>query len=191
MRVGLWRKLRAEKLMLLNCGCWKRLLRVPWAARRSNQSILKEIRPEYSLEGLRLKVKFQYFGNLMAKNWLIRKDPDAGTDWRQEKKGMTEDEMAGWHQRLNGWIWVNSRSWWWTGSPGMLQSMGSHRVRHDWLNWNELSWIMFLLWLAIVTMIYFLSGYWLWKLTDIFYYCDYVTVTHLIPLYHYWSTEKV
>ena len=71
-------------------------------ARRSNQSILKEISPEYSLEGLRLKVKFQYFGNLMAKNWLIRKDPDAGKDWRQEEKRVTEDEMVGWHHWLDG-----------------------------------------------------------------------------------------
>ena len=79
---------------------WRRLLRVPWTARRSNQSILKEISPEYSLEGLMLKLKLQYFGHV--KNWLIGKDPDAGKDWRQEEKGTTEDEMVGWHHRLNG-----------------------------------------------------------------------------------------
>ena len=67
--------------------CWRRLLRVPWTSKRSNQSILKEINPEYSLEGLMLKLKLQYFGHLDAKNWLIRKDPDAGKDWRQEEKG--------------------------------------------------------------------------------------------------------
>ena len=72
---------------------------IPWIARRSNQSILKEINPEYSLEGLKLKL--QYFGHLIQ-NWLIGKDPDAGKDWRQEEKGMTEDEMVGWHHRLNG-----------------------------------------------------------------------------------------
>ena len=66
-----------------------------------------------------------------AKNWLICKDPDAGKDWRQEKR-MTEDEIVGWHHRLNTWVWVNSGSWWWKGKPGMLQSMGSHRVGHDW-----------------------------------------------------------
>ena len=68
VRVGLWRKLSAEELMLLNCGelwCWRRLLRVPWTARRSNQSILKEISPGSSLEGLMLKLKLQYFGYLM------------------------------------------------------------------------------------------------------------------------------
>ena len=79
--------------------CWRRLLRVPWTARRSNLSILKEISPEYSLEGLMLKLKLQYFGHLMGKNW---KDPDAGKDWRQEEKGTTKDETVGWHHWLNG-----------------------------------------------------------------------------------------
>ena len=82
--------------------CWGRLLRVPWTARRPYQSILKEISPRCSLEGLMLKLKLQYFGHLMRKNWLIGKDPDAGKDWRQEEKGTTEDEMAGWHHWLNG-----------------------------------------------------------------------------------------
>ena len=78
--------------------CWRKLLRVPWRAGRSNQSILEEINPEYSLEGLKLKL--QYFGYLMQRAWLIGKDPVAGKDWMQEK-GMTEDEMVGWHHRLN------------------------------------------------------------------------------------------
>ena len=74
------------------------------------------------------------------KSWFIWKDPDAGKDWRREKKGMTEDEIVGWHHRLNGhWVWVNSGSWWWTGRLGVLQSMGSQRVRHDYA--NELNWI--------------------------------------------------
>ena len=77
--------------------CWRRLLRVPGMARRSNQSILKEISPGCSLEGLMLKLKLQYFGHLMR-----RVDPDAGRDWGQEGKGTTEDEMAGWHHRLDG-----------------------------------------------------------------------------------------
>ena len=83
--------------------CWGRLLRVPWTARRSNQSILKEISPEYSLEGLMLKLKLQCFWPSDAKNWLIGKDPDAGKDWRQEEKCTTEDEMVGWHHWLNGY----------------------------------------------------------------------------------------
>ena len=82
--------------------CWRRLLRVPWTARRSNQSIRKEISSEYSLEGLMLKLKLQYSGPSDRKNWLIGKDPDAGKDWRQEEKGTTEDEMVGWYHRLDG-----------------------------------------------------------------------------------------
>ena len=74
-----------------------------------------------------------------VKSWLIGKDPDAGKDWRWEDKGTTEDEMVGWHHQLNGHEFgVNSRSWWWTGRPGVLQSMGLQRVGHDWatkLNW--------------------------------------------------------
>ena len=77
--------------------CWKRLLRVPWTARRSNQSILKEMSPGISLEGMILKLKLQYFGHLLRRVDSLEKDSDAGRDWRQEDKGMTEDEMAGWH----------------------------------------------------------------------------------------------
>ena len=80
--------------------CWRRLLRVPWTA-RSNQSILKETSPEYSLEGLMLKLKLQYFGHLMRRVD-IGKDPDAEKDWRQEEKGTTEDEMVGWCHWLDG-----------------------------------------------------------------------------------------
>ena len=76
-----------------------------------------------------------------AKSWLIGKDSDAGRDWGQEEKGMTEDEMAGWHHWLDGcWVWVNSGNWWWTGRPGVLWFMGSQRVGHNWvteLNWTE------------------------------------------------------
>ena len=81
--------------------CWRRLFRVPWTARRSNQSILKEISPWISLEGMMLKLKLQYFGHLM-RSWLIGKDSDAGRDWGQEEKGTTEDEIVGWHHRFNG-----------------------------------------------------------------------------------------
>ena len=68
-----------------------------------------------------------------VKNWLFGKGPNAGKDWRREEKGMTEDEMVGWHHRLNGHVWASSRSWWWTRKPGVLQSMGLQRVRHDWV----------------------------------------------------------
>ena len=74
-----------------------------------------------------------------AKSWLIGKDPDAGRDWGPEEEGTTEDEMAGWHHRLNGtWVWVISGSWPWTRRPGVLWFMGSQRVGHDWV--TELSW---------------------------------------------------
>ena len=123
--------------------CWRRLLRVPWAARRSNQPILKEISPGISLAGMMLKLKLQYFGHLMWRVDSLEKT-DAGRDWGQEEKGPTEDEMAGWHHWLDGrWVWVNSRSWWWTGRPGVLRFTGSQRVRHDWvteLNWTLCNW---------------------------------------------------
>ena len=80
---------------------WRRLLRVPWTARRSSQSILKEISPEYSLEGLMAEAETPILWPPDGKNWLIGKDPDAGKDWRQEK-GTTEDEMVGWHHGLDG-----------------------------------------------------------------------------------------
>ena len=120
--------------------CWRRLLRVPWTARRSNQSVLKEINPEYLLEGLMLKLILRDFWPPDGKNWLIGKDPDAGKDWRQEEKVMTEDNMVGWHHWFNGHeFWASSRSWWWTEKPGMVQSMGSQRVRHDCA--TELKWM--------------------------------------------------
>ena len=96
------KKVELQRIYAFELWCWRRLLRVSWTVRRSNQSILKEISPEYSLEGLILKLKHQYFGYSFEKNWLIWKDPDAGKDWEQEEKGMTEDEMVGWHQWLNG-----------------------------------------------------------------------------------------
>jgi len=77
--------------------CWRRVLKVPWTARRSNQSILKEISPGISSEGMMLKLKLQYFGHLMPRVDSLEKTLDAGRDWGQEEKGTTEDEMAGWH----------------------------------------------------------------------------------------------
>ena len=80
-----------------------------------------------------------------VKSWLIWEDPDAAKDWRQEEKGMTEDEMVGLHHRLNGRVWGSSGSWWWTRKPGMLQSMGSEGAGHDWV--TELNWtILLLIW---------------------------------------------
>ena len=120
--------------------CWRRLLRVPWTARRPNQSILKEISPGCSLEGMMLKLKLQYFGHLVQ-SWLIGKDSDARRDWGQEEKGTTEDEMAGWHRRLDG------HEFEWT--PGDGDGQGGLTCCDSWgrkesdtterLNWIELN----------------------------------------------------
>ena len=98
-----WTAKKAEhrRIDAFELRCWRRLLRVPWSARRSNQSILKEINPGISLEGMMLKLKLQYFGHLMQRLGLLEKTDD-GRDWGQEEKGMTKDEMAGWHHGLYG-----------------------------------------------------------------------------------------
>ena len=117
--------------------CWRRLLRVPWTARRSNQSILKEISPEYSLEGLMLN----WNSNTLA-TWCEElthwKRPWC---WERLKAGEGDDRgWDGWVASLTQWtwVWVNSGSWWWMGRPGMLQSMGSQSDMTEWLNsnWN-------------------------------------------------------
>ena len=112
--------------------CWRRLLRVPWTARRPNQSILKAINPEYSLEGLMLKLKLQYFGHLVWRTNSFEK-----TQILRKIEGRRRGNNRGWDSWMASltqwtWIWENSRSWWWPGRPGMLQSMGKQRVGHDW-----------------------------------------------------------
>ena len=96
------KKAKHRRINAFELWCWRRLLRVPWTARRSNQSILKEISPEYSLEGLILKLKLQYFGHLMRSTDSLEKTLMLGKTLMQEEKGTTEDEMVGWHHRLNG-----------------------------------------------------------------------------------------
>ena len=125
--------------MLLICGVGEDS-RVPWKARRSNQSILKEINPEYSLEGLMLELKLQYFGHLMWRVDSLEKTLMLG--WIGAGGKGDNREQNGWMSSPTQWtwLWVNSGSWWWTGRPGMLQFMGSQRVGHDWvteLNWTD------------------------------------------------------
>ena len=96
------KKAEHRRIDAFELWCWRRLLRVRWSARRSNQFILKEVSPEYSLEGWMLKLKTPILWPPDARNWLIGKDPDAGKDWRWEEKGMTEDEMVGWHHHRDG-----------------------------------------------------------------------------------------
>ena len=137
----MWRKLRTEKLMF-ELWCWRRLLRVPWTARRSNQSILKEISPGCSLDGLMMMLKLQFFGNLMRRVDSLGKTVmlgGIGVGGERDNRG-----WDGWmaSPTLWKWVWVNSTSWWWPGRPGVLWSMGLQRVRYDWvaeLNWTELN----------------------------------------------------
>ena len=95
------KKAECQRIDAFELWCWRRLLRVPWTARRSSQSILREISPEYSLKGEGSGTPLQYFGHLMSRVDSLEKT-DAGRDWGQEEKGTTEDEMAGWHHQLDG-----------------------------------------------------------------------------------------
>ena len=132
------KKAEHQRIDAFELWCWRRLFRVPWTARRSNQPILKEINPEYSLEGLMLKLKLQYFGTWCEEltHW---KRP-----WCWERlKARGKGGDRGWDDWMASltpwtWVWINSRSCQWAGRPGMLQSMGVQRVGHDWL--TELNW---------------------------------------------------
>ena len=95
------KKAEGQRIVAFELWCWRRLLRVPWTARRSNQSILKEISPGCSLEGQMLKLKLQYFGHLMGRVDSLEKTLMLGGIGGQEEKGTTEDEIAGWHHRLD------------------------------------------------------------------------------------------
>ena len=135
------KKAGCRRIDAFELWCWRRVLKVPWTARKFNQEIGKEISPEYSLEGLMLKLK-QSDGT----NWLIGEDPDAGQDWRQEEKGMTEVKMVGWHHQLDG---HKSEQ-----TPGDSDGQGGLASRSscgheesdttEWLNWAPLlHWELF------------------------------------------------
>ena len=132
------KKAEHQRIGAFELWCWRGLLRVPWTARRSNQSILKEISPEYSLEGLMLKLKLQYFGHLM---W--RADSFEKTLMLGWLKAGGEGDDRGWDGWMASptqwtWVWVSSGSWRWPGKPAMLLSMGLQKVGHDWA--TELTW---------------------------------------------------
>ena len=119
------KKAECQRIDAFELWCWRRLLRVPWTARRSNQSILKEISPEYSLEGPMLKLKLHE----ELTHW---KRP-----WYWERLKAREGDDRGWDGWMASptqwtWVWASSGSWWWTERPDMLQSMGWQRVWHDW-----------------------------------------------------------
>ena len=129
-----WTIKKAERWRIdaFELWCWRRLLRVLWTARRSNQSVLKEISPECSLEGLMLKLRLQYFGHLMQ-----RADSFEKTLMLVKIEGRRRGDNRGWDGCMASptqwtWVWVNSRCWWWTGRPGVLCFMGLQRVRHNW-----------------------------------------------------------
>ena len=140
------KKAEHQKIDAFELWCWRKLLRVAWTARRSNQSILKEISPEYSLEGWMLKLKLQYFGHLMRRTDSLEKILMLGKI--EGRKRRDNRGWDGWMASLTWWtwVWVSSGSWWRTWKPGVLQSMGPQRLRHDWV--IELNWILLrvLLW---------------------------------------------
>ena len=118
---------------------WRRPLRVPWivypvpwTARRSNQSILKDINPEYSLEELRLKLKLRYYDHLMARADSLEQTLMLGKIEGRSRRGWQRMRWLDGITNLRTWVWVSSKSRWWTGKPGVLQSMEPQRVRHDW-----------------------------------------------------------
>ena len=135
-----WTVKKAEhrRIHALELWCWRRLLRVPWTARRSNQSILKEISPGISWEGMMLKLKLQYFGHLMRRIDSLEKTLMLWGVGGRRRRGWQRMRWLASPTRWT-WVWVNSGSWWWTGRPGVLRFMGSQRVGHDWV--TELNWI--------------------------------------------------
>ena len=133
------KKAECRRIDVSELWCWRRLLRIPWTARKSNQSMWKEISPEYSLEGLMLKLELQLWPP-DVKNWLIGKDPDAKKDWMRTEKGITEDEMAGWHHRLDGHEFEQALRVG-DGQGGLICcSPWDHKESDttEWLNWTEL-----------------------------------------------------
>ena len=144
------KKAERQRIDAFELWCWRRLLRVPWTARRSKQSILKEISPGCSLVGLMLKLKLQYLATWCKelshlKRLMLGKIEGRSRGWWRWDGWMASPTQC-------TWVWVNSESWWWTGRPGVLQFLGLQRVGHYWvceLNWTDsfqstVLWVHFL-----------------------------------------------
>ena len=125
------KKAERQRIDAFELWCWRRLLRVPWTARRSNQSILKEIGPGCSLEGMMLKLKLQYFGHLMGRVVSLEKTLTLGGIGGRRRRGQQRMRWLDGITDLMDVSLVNSGSWWWTGRAGVLRFMGSQRVWHD------------------------------------------------------------
>ena len=161
------KKTEHQRIDAFEVWCWRRLLRVPWTARRFIQSNLKENSPEYSLKRLMLKLKLQNFGHLMRRTDSLKRP------WCWERlKAIGEGDDRGWDGWMASltpwiWVWVNSGSWWRTGRPGVLQSMWAQRVGHDWateLNWTQCGFYTSCSWnylLTHFTIVYLVCLVWI------------------------------
>ena len=143
------KKAECQRIDAFELWCWRRLLRVPWTARRSNQSILKEISPGCSLEGLMLKLKLQYFGHLMGRLTHLKRL----WCWERLRTG-GEGADRGWDGWMASptqwtWVWVDSGSWWWTGRSGVLRFMGLQRVGHKWATKQQWNLVIITTWLVL------------------------------------------
>ena len=132
------KKVERQIIDAFQLWCWRRLLRVPWTARRSNQSILKEISPGCSLEGLMLKLKLQYFGHLMWRVDSLEKTLMLRGIGSRRRRGWQRMRCLDGITDLMAWVWVNSRSWWWTGCLVCCDSWNRKESdTTEWLNWTE------------------------------------------------------
>ena len=163
------KKKKAEhwRIEAFKLWCWRRLLRVLWTARKSNQSILKEINPDYLLEGLMLKLNFQYFAHLMQRAYSLEKTLILGKIEGRRRRGWQRMRASSTQWT---WVWASSGRWWRMGKSGMLQSMGSQRVRHYWATEQQplckstmksvetIFWTFIFSWLVICSLILSYDG---------------------------------
>ena len=189
------KKAECRRIGAFELWCWWRLLRVPWIARRSNQSILKEISPGCSLEGMMLKLKLQYFGHLMWRGSSEKTLMLGGLGARGEGD---DRGWNGWMASLTQWtwVWVNSGRWWWTGRIGVLWFIGSNTT--EWLNWWYVffcDWLLSLIFLRFIHVVAhirtFLKNCWIIFCSMNILHFSYPYISWwtfgLFPLFHYFE----